>query len=64
MVPQAPLDIEPYLGSEAERTHYAFGPSDAWSLFARVLAIRPRGERVEIWCVGEHDAVHTADLAA
>ena len=57
-VPQAPLDIEPYTGGEAERTHYAFGPSDAWSLFARVLAIRPRGERVEIACVGEHDAVH------
>lgn len=56
--PQAPLDIEPYLGGEAERTHYAFGPSDAWSLFARVLAIRPRGERVEIAAVGEHDAVH------
>jgi hypothetical protein len=57
-VPQTPLDIEPYTGGEAERTHYAFGPSDAWSLFARVLAIRPRGERVEIACVGEHDAVH------
>lgn len=56
--PQLPLDIEPYVGGEAERTHYAFGPSDAWSLFARVLAIRPRGERVEIACVGEHDAVH------
>ncbi|MEO5338553.1 MAG: phage tail protein, partial [Magnetospirillum sp. WYHS-4] len=26
-VPQAPLDIEPYTGGEAERTHYAFGPS-------------------------------------
>ena len=57
-VPQAPLDIEPYIGGEAERTHYAFGPSDAWSLFARVLAVRPRGERVEISCVGEHDGVH------
>jgi hypothetical protein len=57
-VPQGPLDIAPYTGGEAERTHYAFGPSDAWSLFARVLAIRPRGERVEIAAVGEHDGVH------
>ena len=47
-LPQAPLELDPYTGGEAERTHYAFGPSDAWSLFARVLAIRPRGERVEI----------------
>jgi hypothetical protein len=57
-LPQAPLDIEPYTGGEAERTHYAFGASDAWSLFARVLAIRPRGDRVEIAAVGEHDGVH------
>ncbi|MBF0355952.1 MAG: phage tail protein [Alphaproteobacteria bacterium] len=57
-VPQAPLGFTPYVGGEAERTHYAFGPGDAWSLQARVLAIRPRGERVEIACVGEHDAVH------
>jgi len=57
-LPQAPLDLEPYVGGEAERTHYAFGPSEAWSLFARVLSIRPRGERVEIAAVGEDDAVH------
>jgi sulfur carrier protein ThiS len=58
LVPQVPLGIDPYVGGDAERTHYAFGPSDAWSLFARVLAIRPRGERVEIAAVGEHDGVH------
>ncbi len=57
-VPQTPLGFIPYAGGEAERTHYAFGPGEAWSQFARVLAIRPRGERVEIACVGEHDAVH------
>ncbi len=58
VAPQVALDIVPYVGGEAERTHYAFGPSDAWSLLARVLAIRPRGERVEIAAVGEHDGVH------
>lgn len=58
------LDFTPYTGASEERTHYAFGPSDAWSLFARVLAIRPRGELVEIACVGEDARVHEADLAA
>jgi predicted phage tail protein len=29
---------------------------------ARVMAIRPRGEEVEIACVVEHPAVHKADL--
>jgi predicted phage tail protein len=34
-----------------------------WSQLARVMAIRPRGEQVEITCVVEHPAVHQADLA-
>ena len=54
----------PYTGTTEERTHFAFGPGDVWSLKARVLAVRPRGEQIEIACVGEHEAVHTADLAA
>jgi hypothetical protein len=33
-----------------------------WSQLARVMAIRPRGEQVEITCVVEHPAVHQADL--
>lgn len=33
-----------------------------WSQMARVMAIRPRGEQVEIACVVEHPLVHTADL--
>jgi hypothetical protein len=32
-----------------------------WSQLARVMAIRPRGEQVEIACVVEHPVVHTAD---
>jgi len=32
-----------------------------WSQLARVMAIRPRGEQVEIACVVEHPLVHTAD---
>lgn len=64
VVPQAPLDVEPYLGGESERTHYAFGPGEAWSLPARVLTVRPRGERVEIWCVGEDARIHEASAAA
>jgi hypothetical protein len=37
---------------------------EAWSLRARVIAIRPRGEQVEITAVGEDTRVHEADLAA
>jgi len=29
-----------------------------------VIAVKPRGEHVEITAVAEDDAVHTADLAA
>ena len=56
--------LTPYTGTAEERTHIAFGPGEAWSMKARVLAVRPRGEQIEIACVGEHQAVHTADLAA
>ena len=41
-------DPVPYTGAEEERTHFAFGPGEAWGLRARVLAVRPRGEQVEI----------------
>ena len=58
------LDIAPYTGAEEERTHFAFGAGEAWGLRARVLAVRPRGEQVEITAVGEDDRVHEADLAA
>ncbi len=55
-------DIPIETGLSAERTHFAFGIDEQWSLLARVIAVRPRGEQVEITCVAEHPAVHTADL--
>ena len=55
-------DIPIETGLSAERTHFAFGVAEQWSLLARVIAVRPRGEQVEITCVAEHPAVHTADL--
>ena len=58
------LDITPYTGAEEERTHFAFGPGEEWGMRARVLAVRPRGEQVEITAVGEDARVHQADEAA
>ncbi len=57
-------DLEPYTGADEERTHFAFGPGEAWGLRARVLAVRPRGEQVEITAVGEDARVHETDQAA
>ncbi len=56
-------DIPIETGLSSERTHFAFGVVEQWSLLARVIAVRPRGEQVEITCVAEHQAVHTADLS-
>ena len=53
-----------YTGADEERTHFAFGPGEAWGLRARVMAVRPRGEQVEITAVGEDARVHEADEAA
>ena len=58
------LDIAPYTGADEERTHFAFGAGEAWGLRARVMAVRPRGEQVEITAVGEDVRVHEADRAA
>ena len=58
------LDITPYTDTSEERTHFAFGAGEAWGAKARVIAVKPRGEHVEITAVAENDAVHTADLAA
>ncbi len=57
-------DPVPYTGADEERTHFAFGAGEAWGLRARVMAVRPRGEQVEITAVGEDARVHEADLAA
>ena len=59
-----PLGFAPYTGTAEERSHFAFGPGEAWSAKARVIAVRPRGEQVEITTVGEDARVHEADLAA
>ena len=59
-LPEIPMET----GLSAERTHFAFGVAERWSLLARVIAVRPRGEQVEITCVAEHPAVHSADLVA
>jgi sulfur carrier protein ThiS len=58
------IDITPYTDASEERTHFAFGAGEAWGAKARVIAVKPRGEHVEITAVAENDAVHTADLAA
>ena len=58
------LEFELYTGADEERTHFAFGAGETWGLRARVLAVRPRGEQVEITAVGEDDRVHEADQAA
>lgn len=57
VLPDIPIET----GLSAERTHFAFGIAEQWSLLARVIAVRPRGEQVEITCVAEHPAVHSAD---
>ncbi|MEN7283759.1 host specificity factor TipJ family phage tail protein [Pseudomonas aeruginosa] len=56
-LPNIPIET----GLSAERTHFAFGVAEQWSLLARVIAVRPRGEQMEITCVAEHSAVHSAD---
>ncbi len=58
------MDITPYTDTSEERTHFAFGAGEAWGAKARVIAVKPRGEHVEITAVAEDDAVHIADLAA
>lgn len=55
---KTPLDIEILTSSGTERTHFAFGTADKWSVFARVTGIRPRSNQVEITAVIEDDRVH------
>jgi hypothetical protein len=55
------LDFTPYTGSEQERTHFAFGIGEQWGVLARVTAVKPRGDLVEITSVVENPLVHTAD---
>lgn len=51
-------DIEILTSSGVERTHFAFGTTDKWSVYARVTGIRPRSNQVEITAVIEDNRVH------
>jgi len=53
-----PLTVTPYTGGSEERTYFSFGPGQAWAQTARILAIRPRAEQVEITVVAEDARVH------
>ena len=51
-------DMDILTGTDAERTHFAFGTADKWSVFARMTGIRPRSDKVEITAVIEDERVH------
>ncbi|MCM1323367.1 MAG: phage tail protein [Acetobacter sp.] len=51
-------DIEILTDTNIERTHFAFGTADKWSVLARVTGIRPRSTKVEITAVIEDVRVH------
>lgn len=65
----AVLDEEPteapYTGTQAERTHVAFGPGEALYVRAIVLSVRPQSStRAEVLAIVESDFVHTAETGA
>ena len=51
-------EIEILTGTDKERTHFAFGLANKWSVLARVTGIRPRSTKVEITAVIEDERVH------
>lgn len=51
-------DIPINTGTDAERTHFAFGTQDKWGTLARVTGIKPRSGKVEITAVIEDNRVH------
>ena len=51
-------DIDILTGTDAERTHFACGSADKWSVLARVTGIHPRSTKVEITAVIEDSRVH------
>ena len=55
------IDFPPSTGASEERTHFSFGVGEHWGALARVLAVQPRGDQVEITAVVENALVHTAD---
>ena len=52
-------DIEILTGTDVERTHFAFGIADKWSILARVTGVRPRSTQIEITATIEDSRVHT-----
>lgn len=52
--PDIPIDT----GTDAERTHFAFGTQNKWGTLARVTGIKPRSDKVEITAVIEDNRVH------
>lgn len=58
-------DPTPDTGTERERAHFSFGPSNQQYIRCRVLGISPKtAEVVELSAVVESDYVHTADTGA
>ena len=55
------IDFTPSVGSSEERPHFSFGIGECWGALARVLAVQPRGEQIEITAVVENALVHAAD---
>lgn len=53
-MPDIPIDT----GTDAERTHFAFGTQNKWGTLARVTGIKPRSDKVEITAVIEDSRVH------
>ena len=52
------IDFTPSTGSSEERTHFSFGIGEHWGALARVLAVQPRGEQIEITAVVENAQEH------
>lgn len=58
----SPLDFTPDTSTAREKTGFTFGLGETYRKLARVVSVRPRSiHQVEIMCVNEDDAVHTAD---
>ncbi len=57
-----PLDFTPDTDTTREKTTFTFGKGEEYRKLARVISVRPRSiHQVEILCVNEDPAVHTAD---
>jgi sulfur carrier protein ThiS len=56
-------NFQPYLGGDAEPSHFAFGSIDTIYQRARIGGIQPRGDTVQLTAIAEDDYVHTVDGA-